>query len=215
MNSKITLLNIVFFLTTIVSTVYAEQLVKADPAKGETLFNLGIPAQNVPTCTSCHGEAGNSATSANPKLAGQHAEYTTKQLLDLKKRTERDHAVMSLYAQALSEEDMRNISAYLAKQTIKPGSAKHKETIALGQKIYRAGIAERHVPACASCHGPNGAGIPSQYPRIAGQWSDYTEAQLTAFRSGTRKNSLPMSAIATKLTDAEIKAVADYIAGLR
>lgn len=215
MISKIKLLNIVLFFATVAPAPHAQQPAKADMGKGETLFNLGVPAQNVPGCTSCHGDAGNSPTAANPKLAGQHASYTAKQLIDFKKRTERDQAVMSLYAQALSDEDIRNISAYLAKQTLKLGTAKHKETIALGQKIYRAGIADRHVPACASCHGPTGAGIPIQYPRINGQWADYTEAQLLAFRSGARKNSAPMSAIAIKLTDAEIKAVADYIAGLR
>lgn len=206
---------IVLFLITIAPMLYAQQPTKVDPGKGEVLFNLGVPAHNIPSCVSCHGDAGNSPTAANPKLAAQHAAYTAKQLIDFKKRTERDQAVMSLYAQSLSDEDMRNISAYLAKQTLKLGVAKYKETIALGQKIYRAGIADRHVPACASCHGPSGAGIPIQYPRINGQWADYTEAQLLAFRSGTRKNSAPMSAIAIKLTDTEIKAVADYIAGLR
>jgi cytochrome c553 len=215
MISKIKLFNIVFFLATIAAPLSAQPPAKVDPGKGEMLFTLGVPTQNVPSCISCHGDAGNSPTAVNPKLAGQHAAYTTKQLSDFKKRTEREHAAMSLYAQALSDEDMRNISAYLAQQKLKPGIAKYQATIDLGQKIFRAGIADRHVPACASCHGPSGAGIPIQYPRINGQWADYTEAQLFAFRSGTRKNSAPMSAIALKLTDAEIKAVADYIAGLR
>ncbi len=107
------------------------------------------------------------------------------------------------------------LAAYLEKQVSKPGSAKNKASIALGQKIYRAGIAEKAVPACASCHGPAGAGIPIQYPRIGGQWADYTVSQLSNFRSGERKNSPQMHDIAIKLTDAEIKAVSDYIAGIR
>lgn len=188
---------------------------RPDPAKGEALFNTGIPALNVPTCTSCHGTAGNSGAAANPKLAGQPAEYTVKQLTNFKLRKDREHAVMSLYAQALSEQDIRNIGAYLEKQVIKQGNAKNKETFALGQKIYRAGLADKGVPACASCHGPAGAGVPIQYPRIGGQWADYTAAQLNSFRAGTRKGSIEMSTISAKLTDSEIKAVSDYIAGLR
>ena len=85
----------------------------------------------------------------------------------------------------------------------------------LGEKIYRGGIAERSIAACAACHSPNGAGLPSQYPRLAGQHADYTEAQLVAFRGGTRKNSVQMTDVAAKLNDKEIKAVSDYIAGLR
>ena len=109
---------------------------------------------------------------------------------------------------------MQDIAAYLTKQVQKGATAKNKETIELGQAIYRGGIAAKSVPACAACHGPSGAGIPIQYPRIGGQWSDYTEAQLTAFRSGARKN-LQMSMISARLSDVEIKAVSDYIAGLR
>jgi cytochrome c553 len=93
--------------------------------------------------------------------------------------------------------------------------AKVKETAELGRKIYRAGIAEKNVPACAGCHSPNGAGIPAQYPRIAGQHQDYSVTQLTNFRAGTRSNSAQMTVISKRLTDDEMKAVSDYIAGLR
>jgi cytochrome c553 len=95
------------------------------------------------------------------------------------------------------------------------GTAKNKASIELGQKIYRGGIASKQVAACAGCHAPNGVGIPAQYPRLSGQWAEYTEAQLVAYRQGDRKNSAQMTGIASRMSDAEIKAVADYIAGLR
>ena len=116
---------------------------------------------------------------------------------------------------ALSPEDMSNISAYLAKQTAKPGFAKDKDTIALGERIYRGGVADRQIAACAGCHSPTGIGIPAQYPRLSGQHAAYTAAQLTGFREGVRQNNLQMSQVAAKLNDREIKAVADYVAGLR
>ena len=178
---------------------------KADPAKGSAIFN-GV-------CASCHGAEGNSAIPANPKLAQQHPEYTAKQLAEFKSG-KRANAVMLGFASALSDEDMRNVGAYLASTKAKPGFAKYKDLAALGEKIYRGGIADRQIPACAGCHSPNGAGIPSQYPRLSGQHADYTVSQLTQFRDGIRKNSLQMGQVAAKLNDREIKAVADYIAGL-
>jgi cytochrome c553 len=102
----------------------------------------------------------------------------------------------------------------LVKQPVSQGVAQNKNTIELGQSIYRGGIAAKGVPACAACHSPNGAGIPAQYPRLGGQWADYTNAQLLAFRDGVRKNSSQMTTIASKLSDQEMKAVSDYIAGL-
>ena len=115
----------------------------------------------------------------------------------------------------LSDEDMKNISAWLAAQKAKPGFAKDKELVALGERIYRGGIPDRQIAACAGCHSPNGAGIPAQYPRMSGQYADYTEAQLTAFRAGARSNSVQMNQVAAKMNDREIKAVSDYLAGLR
>src|SRR5437868_12090010 len=187
---------------------------KADPAKGETLYTQGAPDRNVPACLSCHGANGNSAAAANPKLAGQHPEYVHKQLDNFKAKS-RSNPIMSPLASALSDQEMRDVGAYLAKQSLKPASAKNKDTIEQGQKIFRGGIAAKGVPACAACHGPTGAGIPAQYPRIGGQWSDYTEAQLVAFRQGVRKNNPVMATIAAKMSDTEIKAVADYVAGVR
>ena len=179
---------------------------KVDPAKGAALFN-GV-------CVTCHGAEGNSAITVNPKLAQQHPEYLVKQLQEFKSG-KRANAVMSGMVAALSEEDMRNIAYWLASKQAKAGFAKDKDTVALGERIYRGGIADRQIAACAGCHSPNGAGIPAQYPRLSGQHADYTAAQLTAFRDGVRLNSLQMTQVASKLNDREIKAVADYIAGLR
>jgi cytochrome c553 len=110
---------------------------------------------------------------------------------------------------------MKNIAYWLASKAAKTGFAKDKELVSMGERIYRGGIADRQIPACAGCHSPNGAGIPAQYPRLAGQHADYAVAQLTGFRDGTRKNNLQMTQVAAKLNDREIKAVADYVAGLR
>ncbi len=193
---------------------------KVDAAKGEQLFTNGDAARGIIACASCHGPGGNSAGAANPKLAGQHPEYLYKELGNFKvkdgaKKPERISPIMNPLVTQLTTEEMRNIAAYLGSQTLKPSVAKNKDTVELGQQIYRAGVAAKGVPACASCHAPNGAGMPSQYPRLAGQFAEYTEAQLIAFRSGARHNNVPMSAIGQKMSDAEIKAVSDYIAGLR
>jgi cytochrome c553 len=188
---------------------------KPDPAKGDTLFNA-TPA-NSQSCASCHNADGNSAIAANPKLAQQHPEYILKQLQDFKSG-KRKNAIMSPMAATLSDQDMRDIAWFVASKKVKPGFSKSKDTVALGEKIYRGGIGERSVPACAGCHSPNGAGLPAQYPRLGGQNADYTVAQLKAFRGdGTpvRTNSGPMTGVAAKLNDREIAAVADYIAGLR
>ncbi|AJE98008.1 c-type cytochrome [Pandoraea apista] len=186
------------------------------PAKPDLNRGQAIASQ---VCAACHAADGNSTGAAYPKLAGQHAEYLDKQLLDFKaqpgKTPARNNPIMAGMVAALSEQDMRNVSAYFASQTAKPGVARNKDTVPLGEKIYRGGLADKGVPACASCHGPTGAGMPSQYPRLSGQWADYTAAQLVAFRDETRKNNAPMHTVASRLSDKEIKAVADYIAGLR
>ena len=185
-----------------------------DPAKGAELFNAGDAARGVMACVACHGANGNSGIPQNPKLAGQHEAYLKKQLHDFQ-GPNRNNAVMTAIAKALSADDINNIAAYLAAQKQAPGAAKSKDTVEWGKKIYRAGIAEKNVPACAGCHSPNGAGIPAQYPRIAGQHQDYAVAQLTNFRTGARSNSAQMTAVGKRLSDDEMKAVADYIAGLK
>lgn len=187
---------------------------KVDAAKGATLYADGDNARGLPACVSCHGAAGNSTIAVNPKLAGQNAVYLHKQLVDFT-TPQRQQAVMTTYSKMLTEQEKLNISAYLATQTQKPGAAKNKDTIELGKKIYRAGIAEKNVPACASCHGPAGNGMPTRYPRIGGQHQDYTAGQLAAFKSNGRKNSAEMTTIAQRMSDDEMKAVADYVAGLK
>lgn len=187
---------------------------KADAAKGETLYANGDAARNIPACVACHGAAGASTIVQNPKLAGQHEAYIYKQLNDFK-TPQRNNPVMSSIAKTLTDEDMKNVAAYLDQQAPKPGAAKNKDTVEFGKKIYRAGIAEKNVPACAACHGATGAGIPTQFPRLGGQHQEYTLAQLMAFRSGARKNSQPMATIAKRLSDDEMQAVADYVAGLK
>ncbi|MCF8146944.1 MAG: cytochrome c4 [Sulfuritalea sp.] len=182
------------------------KVAKPDLAKGEASFAA--------VCAACHGADGNSGTPAYPKLAQQHPGYLVKQLQEYKS-DKRANAIMKGFASTLSEDDMRNIAFWVTSKTAKPGFAKDKELVALGERIYRGGISDRQVPACAGCHSPNGAGIPSQYPRLSGQHAEYSVAQLTAFRDGVRKNSLQMNQVAAKLNDREIKAVADYIAGLR
>lgn len=179
---------------------------KPDLAAGEARFTA--------VCAACHGADGNSGSPANPKLAGQHPEYLVKQLQEYKSG-KRANAIMQGMAAGLSDADMKNIAAWLASQKAKPGFAKDKELVALGERIWRGGIADRNIAACAGCHSPNGAGIPAQYPRIAGQHAEYTAAQLTAFRDGVRKNSVQMNQVASKLNDREIRAVSDYAAGLR
>lgn len=186
---------------------------KADPAKGQSIANQ--------VCAACHGADGNSAIANNPKLAGQVTEYLQKQLANFKaaggKKAERENPVMAGMVANLSAEDMRNVAAYYAGRQAKSGVAKSKATLALGRKIWRGGDAPKGLPACAACHGAAGAGLPARYPRLAGQHPEYTEAQLRAFRAGERRNDAggAMQSIATKMSDVEIRAVADYIAGLR
>ncbi|WP_332853267.1 c-type cytochrome [Duganella sp. S19_KUP01_CR8] len=187
---------------------------KVDAAKGGTLFDSGDNARGLPACVSCHGAGGNSTIAVNPKLAGQHEGYLYKQLVNFS-GDDRNQPVMTTYAKMLTDEEKHNISAWLAAQAQKPGAAKNKDTVELGKKIYRGGIAEKNVPACASCHGAAGAGIPVQYPRIGGQHQDYTVAQLGLFKAGGRKNSAQMTTIAKRMSDEEMKAVADYVAGLK
>ena len=184
----------------------AKPAAKPDLARGQAIATS--------VCMACHTTDGSRGSPANPILQGQHPEYLVKQLTEFKDG-KRASPIMQGMAAALSEADMKNVAAFYASKQAKPGFAKNKKLAELGEKIYRGGIADRSIPACAGCHSPNGAGIPSQYPRLSGQHADYTAAQLTAFRADTRKNSVPMEGVAAKMNDHEIQAVADYIAGLR
>ena len=184
----------------------APKVAKPDLVKGEASYTA--------VCAACHGADGNSAIAVNPTLAQQHPEYLVKQLQEFKSG-KRNNAVMKGFATMLTDEDMKNIAYWVASKPAKAGFAKDKDLVTLGERIYRGGIADRNIAACAGRHSPNGAGIPAQYPRLSGQHADYTVAQLNTFRDGSRANSQQMTQVAAKLNDKEIKAVADYIAGLR
>ena len=177
-----------------------------DASKGATI------AQAV--CVACHGADGNSPTPAFPKLAGQHPEYIVKQLKNFKSG-ERNNPVMMPIASSLSDQDVLNVSAHFAAQKSNPASAATNGKGSAGEKIFRAGIADSRVPACAGCHGPAGGGLPIRFPRLSGQYADYTVAQMKAFRSGERANAPMMKVIAGRMSDTDIAAVADYIQGLR
>lgn len=178
---------------------------KADIAKGQEI------STNV--CAACHTNDGSRGSPANPILQGQHPEYIAKQLADFK-AGKRVNPIMQGMAAPLSDADMKNVAAFYAGKQAKPGFAKHKDTVALGEKIYRGGIPDKHIPACAGCHSPTGAGIPAQYPRLGGQHADYIAAQLQAFRDHKRLNNAPMQQISAQMNNDEIAAVADYISGL-
>ncbi|MCC6211736.1 MAG: cytochrome c4 [Burkholderiales bacterium] len=184
-----------------------------DAAKGQAIASQ--------VCAACHAADGNSQLPANPKIAGQFYEYLHKQLVNFRaqggKKAERENAVMAGMTANLSAADLRDLAAYYAAQKLKPAAAKDKDLAALGQKIYRGGNLATGVAACSGCHGPTGAGIPAQYPRIAGQFAEYVEAQLVAFRTGARANDPNgmMRGVAARMSDREIKAVAEYAAGLR
>jgi cytochrome c553 len=195
-----------------VFSAHAQTAPAADPAKGQTIAQV---------CSACHGADGNSAQPANPNLAGQHADYTAKQLANFRpqdgKPAERQNPIMAGMVAALSADDMRNVAAWFESQKPQPRAARDPKLAKLGQTLYRGGVAARGVAACTACHGPTGAGIPAQFPRLAGQFAEYTATQLKAFRSGERGNdpNRMMRSIAERLSDQDIAALADYIAGLR
>jgi cytochrome c553 len=203
----------ILLATSFVTHASEEAKAKADPAKGKAT------AETI--CVACHGADGNSTAPTNPNLAGQVEQYLAKQLSNFKsvdgKPVLRNNAIMAGMAATLSDEDVKNVAAWFASQKLTPAVAQDESKIAVGQKLWRQGDFKKGVPACAGCHGPAGAGLPALYPRLAGQHSEYTETQLKAFRAGERENDPEkmMRTIAAKLSDVEIKAVADYAAGLR
>jgi cytochrome c553 len=178
----------------------------------------GIAAQ---VCAACHAADGNSIAPANPKIAGQFPEYLDKQLRDFKaqggKKAARESAIMAGMVANLSDADMKGLASFYASQKLKPAAAADKNLAALGQKLWRGGNAASAVPACAGCHGPAGAGLPGQYPRLAGQYAEYIATQLKAFKDGGRANDPngAMRGVAARLTEREIRAVSEYAAGLR
>ena len=200
-------------LSLVARGAFAQSAPKGDPSKGKAIVSQ--------VCVACHALDGNSAQPVNPILAGQHSAYIAKQLANFKPQgghtAERPSNVMSPMVANLSDEDIRDLAVYFEMQQPQPKTARNPDLAKLGQAIYRGGISEKGVAACGACHGPSGTGIPVQYPRLAGQYSEYTAAQLRAFRAGTRANDAngTMRTIAAKLSDKEIAAVAEYISGLR
>ena len=192
------------FATTAVANE-APATAKPDLAKGQ--------AKSAEVCAACHTSDGSRGIPPSPILQGQHPEYLAKQLTDFK-AGKRENPIMAGMASSLSADDIKNVAAFYASKPAQPGFAKSKDLALLGEKIYRGGIANRSIPACAGCHNPTGAGNPALFPRLAGQHAEYVEAQLVAFRGHTRKNSPQMIDVAAKMNDEEIRAVADYIAGL-
>jgi len=184
-----------------------------DPAKGQQIVAA--------VCSACHNADGNSVISTNPKLAGQQPEYLLKQMKDFKGeggKPARNNPVMNAMIAAYSEDQMRDIAAFLSAQKPNVGRAKNYDTIELGRRIFRAGDLARGLPACAGCHGPTGAGIPGLFPRLAGQFPEYTEAQLKNFRAGdnsrTNDPNTMMRMVTHGMSNVVIRAVSDYIAGL-
>ncbi|VFR23620.1 Probable cytochrome c2 [plant metagenome] len=216
-------------LSAAVSTCLAAEAsgpAKPDQAKGSTLYEQGDAARGIVACASCHGAAGNSTLPMNPNLAAQSHEYLLKQLHDFKVKEGAEHAArrgpegapsaMSAMVGPLTEEDMRNVAYFLSLQKLEqPATAGQESLVERGQQIWRGGIADQKVPACAACHGATGAGIPGQYPRLSGQFPAYIAEQLKLFRSGDRANNPAMHDVAKRMTDDDIKAVSDYAAGLR
>lgn len=212
----------------VLNFAYAADAAKPDLQKGEQLYLNGNMAKGVLACVTCHGDAGNSTLEANPNLAQQPFEYIVKQLGDFRPKKEDvpatrlaaggAPAVMASIVANMTPEEMRDVAYYLSQQTLDPtkaATATKMETLERGQKIWRGGLPERGVAACAACHSPNGAGLPGQYPRLSGQFPSYIAEQLRLFRSGDRNNQIMMHDIADRMNDADIDAVADYAAGLR
>lgn len=215
--------------SSVVSVGYAasEGVPRPDVAKGEELYVNGDLNRGIIACATCHGAAGNSTIPVNPSTAGQPYEYLVKQLHDFQSKDGATPArggpggapsVMAPMVATMTQDDIQNVSLYLATQAVDPelaATASNEATMERGQQIWRAGLPARGVPACAACHSPNGAGIPGDYPRLSGQHPSYLAEQLNMFRSGDRANSAMMHDIADRMSDADIAAVADYAAGLR
>lgn len=166
-------------------------------------------------CAGCHGGDGNSANPDWPKLAGQHPKYLVKQMIEFKDGNRKD-PVMSAQVASLTEQDMKDLAAYYASQKVKTGTA-DEASITLGEAVYRGGNSATGVAACIGCHGPRGEGNPAaKFPSLSGQHAKYTEAQLMSFQVSNRVNDAGkmMRNTAIRMTQAEIKAVSEYIAGL-
>ncbi len=169
-------------------------------------------------CGGCHGFDGNSPIPMYPKLAGQNEAYIAKQVKDFKANTTRQNAIMLGMVAALSDEDAADIGAYFQAQTLKSAATFDESKIAAGRDIYKGGDMQKGIPACQACHGPKGAGTAGiGYPQLGGQYTEYTLAQLKAFKDGSRTNDdkMLMRSIVEKMSDDDLVAVANYIASLK
>jgi cytochrome c553 len=177
--------------------------------------NVAAGQSKAGICAGCHGADGNGgADPLWPRLAGQDPDYIAKQLADFKSGARKD-PVMSGMSAALSATDMKNLGAYYASLKAKPGAARDAQLAKQGQKIFRGGNAKMGVSACMSCHGPSGHGIPPRFPKVSGQNTAYTQKQLLAFKAGARANDgETMTRTAFRMSEQEIKAVSEYMAGL-
>ncbi len=197
----------------LISSLVATSVMAADSTPAaDSAVDVSATVNNV--CAACHGADGNSSIALNPKLAGQHGGYLYKQLSNFKDGS-RANSIMAPMVKDLTEAEMRALADFYAGQKPALAKAKTNGQGSLGEKIYRGGIAATKVPACAACHGANGEGIPKRFPRVSAQHADYTVQQMKIFRTDDRANAGMMQAIAKKMTEAEMKAVADYIQGLR
>lgn len=194
--------------------VFAQADKNPDIAKGQALAGV---------CAGCHGVDGVSPVPTQPSLAGMSWQYIAKQLKHFK-TGQRDNAIMKGFVANLSDADMKALGVYFSSMKGRPIGTKDEKLAKTAEKLYRAGDAARGIPACAGCHSPTGAGIPALYPRVGGQHAEYTLAQLTAFRSGARGGATKddpnptgkmMMTIASKLTETEVKALAEYTSGLK
>jgi cytochrome c553 len=167
-------------------------------------------------CAACHGVDGNSAAPNFPKIAGLDAQYIAKQLADFKSGARKDPLMLGMVA-GLSKKDMDDLGAYFASQKRATSSASASPAVLKkAERLYRGGDAKNGIAACMSCHGPAGTGIPPRFPAVFGQHATYSQKQLLDFKTGTRSNDGDvMTRIAFRLSEAEIKAVSEYMAGLR
>jgi len=191
----------------IVTLAFATAAQAGDIAKGKA---------SSATCAACHGADGNSPVAMYPKLAGQNEKYLVKQIKDFKSGDRKNDVMAPMAAMLTTDEDIDNVAAYFASQSVQHMAVEDKY-IALGERLYRSGDADRNIPACTACHGPTGVGMPAAgFPSLGGQHADYVKAQLVAFRDGSRSNDANsvMRNVVAKMSDEQIEALAHYVVGL-
>lgn len=188
-----------------VAPAAAPTLPKADLARGKQIAST--------VCAACHGADGVGTAPANPHLAGQSAAYIAAQLAAFKSGA-RPQPIMQGMAAGLTPEDMYSVGAWYERQKPVAGLAKDKALALKGQQIWRGGVKATGVPACAGCHGAAGRGMPAQYPSLAGQYPELTYEWLKAYAGGQRPHPV-MGGVAAKMSDGDMKAVAEYVSGLR